>query len=381
MMSRKLQFRTVDGFMSTQKAGIEVPPEGQELLRLLERPLPQLQIAQATGRWQQHWGSLHRDLGGNWLRIAVRAAVLGIGRTGLPRIAQLWTVNPDRFDPIAPTNDEEWLVRYMPVRGDRQLRKQYPNGVPVDDVVHVMFANPVNPFWGVGLVDTAAVAMDNGIESREHNLATVRKGATPAMALIVRGLGNKNWQEVRNKVDTDISGRFNAGKMLILPGEGFEIKQLGLNPEQMQLFELLGLTDQDVATMHGVPIELVSKKSTKFDDLEVRLWQEHQDLNEEAVEIVECESQCLLPEYLDPNLWRLVPAFSDAQIKAVQAKRFSEAYQRLVDSGVPPRDASTMLGLDFGEGWDGWERPVVNAARVDLADLVAGEAGDRASDL
>lgn len=370
MMGRALQYRTADGWMSPTKAKIQVPAEGMELLDLFDRPVRSLRIAQASARWQQSWCSMHLDLSGNSMRQAVRSSALGRGRTGRPKIAELWVINPDRIEPILPGDNEAWVDRYMPRRTERELLRQFPNGIPADDLIHYMRQNPDNPYWGIGLLDAAAIAVDSGHQSWLHNLATVRNSGTPSGILLIKGLSSANDKHSQDLIAQQLTGAINAGAVLKLPAEGFDYKTIGLDLEKLQLIEMLGLSDEAVATACGVPIELITKKSTKFDDLAVRRLQEFDERCLEHSALVETETSCILPEYLDPREWRLVPSYDEAQIRAIMAERMAEPFRILTDSGVPQQVAAAQLGIDFGDGWEGWERAIIGAGRAALSDVV-----------
>jgi HK97 family phage portal protein len=365
MMERGMQRN--DGLEWKDVLPKDLPIEAIELLTLLRRPI-NIQRPQASGRWQQAWGSQHTDCAGNWIRFLVRGG-FERNRLGRKKIQEIWTIDPDRFEPVVPKEGQTWSERY--VARERTLKQKYPNGIDADDVLHYLLQNPVNPFWGLSRIQTASVQIDTGVEGPLFGLSQARRGARPSAIMTVEGMGQNNYQPWRDRIDEQMAGKQNAGKVLLMP-PGAKMEPWGFSNQDMDWLNGIKHADELVPSIFGVPIQILVPRQTKFDDLEVAIWMMHNEtVIPEATQVVESENMQLLPEFLDPAVWRMVPVFNDSQVHAIDNRRQSEAFSRLVTATVPPEEASRALNMGLKEYPD-WAVPLVSSSMIPLSEVTSG---------
>jgi len=195
--------------------------------------------------------------------------------------AELYSHRPDRMKvipgrsgiPVAYEYEVNGQKRTMPVDGE--------NGAST--VLHLKFFHPLNDWYGLSPIETAACSIDQHNAVASHNLALLQNGGRPSGALMVGKSGDKMplTTEQREILKQDVQdlyeGNKNAGRVMVLEGE-FEWKEMGLSPKDLDFIEGRNLSAREIAQAYNVPPMLVGIPGdatySNYKEARLHLWED-----------------------------------------------------------------------------------------------------------
>lgn len=161
----------------------------------------------------------HRQLGGNalwWKNI--------VG--GQP--VELWPIKPDQIQP--KVNDDGTLNHYE-YRGENQARKKK---IPPEELIHFLFTNPDNFYWGLSPLKAASRVVDSDVEAVRHNKKLLENSAISSGAFSYNdNLKRDQWEEARERVREHMK---EPGLPWIL-GNDADWNQMSYSVEDLQILE------------------------------------------------------------------------------------------------------------------------------------------------
>ena len=167
------------------------------------------------------------------------------------RAVELWNINPDMIQPIA---DREEFIKEYEVRG---LKGQPPERIPAGEVLHVMYLDPSNQYWGIAPLQVAAKTVDTDTEAINWNKVSLQNRAvTDGVFSIKEPLNEMQYNELRQQVRQQHQGAQNARMPWIL-GAGAEWQQMSLSPADMDFIEGRRMTREEICAVFQVPPPLV----------------------------------------------------------------------------------------------------------------------------
>lgn len=283
----------------------------------------------------------HIDLTGEgWLVIARNP------RSPIP--LELWPVRPDRIQPVPDPVD--FISGYMYTGPDgREI------ALRVEDVIQIRMPNPLDPYRGMGPVQSVMTEIDAARYSAEWNRNFFLNSAEPGGIIEVpNGLQDRDFNELRDRWNEQHKGVANAHRVAILEhGKWVDRK---LTQRDMQFAELRTVSRDVMREAFGAPafvlgevgdVNRATAEASKVlfaEQLTVpRLERFKGALNNDLLPLYGADAARLLEfDYDDP-----VPADATARNEEITAK--STAWKTLVDGGADPRLVSEYLGLpDLG---------------------------------
>ena len=143
----------------------------------------------------------HLDLVGECFLVVVKAGTIPI---------ELWPVRPDRIDPVPhPT---KFLAGYVYRDPDGQ---KIP--LQVDDVIHIKLPNPLDPYCGLGPVQSILVELDASYYSAQWNRNFFLNSARPGGLIEVeRRLSDEEFDEMSLRWREQHQGVSNAHRVAIV---------------------------------------------------------------------------------------------------------------------------------------------------------------------
>jgi HK97 family phage portal protein len=279
----------------------------------------------------------HQDLTGEWVLAVVRAQ-------GINLPIELWPIRPDRITPIPHPTD--FLAGYI---------YHGPNGeqVPLqlDEIIHSKLPNPLDPYRGLGPVQSALVDLDSARYSAEWNRNFFLNSAEPGGHLETDlNLEDDEFKQLTTRWREQHQGVYNAHRVAVLEG-GVKWKDRQFNMRDMQFNELRGLSREIIREAFGMHphmlglTEDVNKANAQEAERHFARW-----LVQTRVDrITEKLNRSLLPmfgttgqgvEFATP---RVVPEDREADDRERQSK--AEAFKALVEAGVDESDAAMAVGL------------------------------------
>ena len=212
----------------------EVVPN-HPLQLLLEQPNPFMSGQDLIERM-----TAHLYLGGNGLWTKVRAG--GV-------VAELWPIGPEGIRPVPSRTD--FIKQYEYQQGDGK------HIIKPEDIVHVMFVDPGNPYWGLSPLQAGARTVDTDIEAVKWNkVALQNRAITDGVFSFKEPLTKDQWEEARKQVREQHQGADNARTPWVLGGDA-EWHQMSLSPAEMDFIESRRMTREEICAIFQVPPPMV----------------------------------------------------------------------------------------------------------------------------
>ena len=174
---------------------------------------------------------------------------------------ELHILRPDRVQVVAGRSNLPSGYQYKV--GDKLM------SFPVDAItgrsriLHLKNFNPLNDWYGLSPVESAAYSIDQHNQSGAWNQALLQNGARPSGALVVRpeagngaSLSEDQYHRIKMQIDEQFSGPANAGRPLLLEG-GLDWKEMSISPKDMDFVQAKHSSARDIALAFGVPPQLL----------------------------------------------------------------------------------------------------------------------------
>jgi HK97 family phage portal protein len=209
---------------------------GHPLEALIEQPNPFMDRAIMIERMTQHL-----DLSGNALLSKVR---------GLNNIvAELWPIDPQYIKPVA--DEREFIRNYYYRNGSKEYYLQ------PQDVLHAMYVDPSNVYWGLAPLQVAAKTVDTDIEAVNWNKIALQNRAIPdGLVTFEQPLTRPQYEEAKAQVREQKQGSNNARDLWLLGG-GAKFNQMSLSPVEMDFINSRKMTREEITSIFGVPLILL----------------------------------------------------------------------------------------------------------------------------
>jgi HK97 family phage portal protein len=215
------------------KQGDEID-EGGELARLLAKPNPAFDLSDMLRR-----AVFMLDLTGDAYFTKVR--------NGAGRVVEVWPLIPDEMT-VIPGIDS--MVRAYKYRKGSITRE-----VPADDIIHLMYSNPADLYYGLAPLQACARAVDIDEESEKWQKVSLQNMAVPPGVLNLHQDGGQAEYEQAKRWMAEQEGAANARKPLVLAGMTWQ--NIGQNPVDMDYVNGRRFTREEICSAFSVPPPLV----------------------------------------------------------------------------------------------------------------------------
>ena len=210
-------------------------PAGADHLaqRLLDRPNPfwtRGELWRATETYLGLWGS----------------AFWGLERDGGGRVAEIWPLRPDRMR-VVP--DEQSYVRGFVYMSNGQQRASY---LP-EDVVWMRYFNPLEEYAGMSPMAPLRLSADMGLDSLRASRSALLNDSAPG--IFIETTDTPTDQEVLEFYER-WEARFKGVDRVRRPAflsAGMSVRNLGFSPREMEYFQNMRWSLEDVSRVYGVP--------------------------------------------------------------------------------------------------------------------------------
>jgi HK97 family phage portal protein len=257
---------------------------------------------------------------------------------------ELWPVRPDRMEPIPDPAD--FLVGYL-YRGPSGER--IPLGV--DDVLFLRRPNPIDPYRGMGAVQTILTDLDATKASAEWNRAFFLNSAEPGGIVEVdRRLDDEEFNQFRERWAEQHRGVNNAHRVAVLEN-GLKWIDRKYSMRDMQFTELRDVNREIIREAFGFPkpilgaVDDVNRANAEAADavfarwlLKPRLSRTREILNTRLLPMYGATAQGLEFDYDNP-----VPEDREADANVLTAR--ANAARTLIDAGLEPASVLAAVGL------------------------------------
>jgi HK97 family phage portal protein len=279
-------------------------------------------------------GQQHVDLTGEgWLVVGYFGSVPG----------ELWPARPDRM--IVVMDPSDFLIGYLyrgPDGSERPLRPK--------DVLSMRMPSPMDPYRGMGPVQTIMAQISGNALSAEWNANFYRNGARPGgIVKLSRRMKDSEFYKLVERWNYNHKGVANAGRTAFLE-EGDWVDPKPMSVADMQLVETsnlnrdtillaFGASKYDVGVLEDVNRASASAASSDFAERMTvpRLDRWQGMLNND-----------FLPLFPGTDGYRFVytnPVRRERAEKRADDLAAVQIFQTLVAAGVEPADAAEVAGL------------------------------------
>lgn len=279
------------------------------------------------------------DLAGNSIFKMVKVG-------GIP--VELWSIGPDG---VKPNPDPAEFIKNYTFENKAKTFKQ---DIPADEILHVMYIDPSNPFWGIAPLQVAARTVDTDIEAVNWNkVALQNRAVTDGVFSTETPLSPTQFAELRQQIRTQHQGAANARTPWVLGG-GASWQQMSLSPVDMDYIEGRQMNREDICAVFQVPPPLVGilDKANYSNMQEARrvFWLD--TIIPLLDDLKESFNRALTPYFGNDIMLDYDTSSVDALAENVNDK--IDAAQKLFGMGVPFNMINQRLdlGIDEVEGGD-----------------------------
>ncbi|MFB4273042.1 phage portal protein [Nonomuraea sp. GTA35] len=265
-----------------------------------------------------------------------------------PRMRQipleLWPVRPDRIEPVP--SRENFLAGYVYIGPDGE---QVP--LRLDEVIRLMMPNPLDPYRGMGPIQSVLSDIDAAKYSAQWNRSFFINSALPGGIIEVPGeWSDGEFEQFRDRWEEQHRGVAAAHRVALLEN-GAKWVERKFTMKDMQFTEMRGLSREIIREAYTIPkfalgiiddVNRATAEASKAWFAEMltvpRLERAKGALNSFFLPLFGDAARNLEFDYCDP-----VPADAEARDRERLSK--AEAAQRLVIAGWAPDDVADAVGL------------------------------------
>lgn len=300
-------------------------------LRVLNNPNPFMTRQELIESLQQHY----ELVGENW------TVTVPYPGTKMPQY--LWPVRPDRMVPKPHPTKFLSGYTYLGPEGEKVE-------LGLDEVIQIRRPNPVDPYRGIGAVQSILIDLDSSRASAEWNASFLRNNAQPGGIIEVpEGLEDNEYNQLVTRWNENHQGPSNAGRVAILEFGVWKDRQYSMR--DMQFAELRQVNNEIIREAFRFPkamlgtVEDVNRANAEANEvifarwlLKPRLERIKQMLNNDFLPKYGSTAQGLEFDYCDP-----VPADRELGARELTAK--VNAATALIYAGGVPESVLEALEL------------------------------------
>lgn len=305
---------------------------GQSWRRVEGHPL-ELLLAQPNEYWtaadlMEHL-VLHLYLSGN--------GIISKVRDGAGAVGELWVLSSDAVQPIL---GDSFVKGYQVNKGGKKSE------LPAEDVIHGMFSNPGNPWWGLSPLKVAAEAAEGDVLASAWNLQMLKRSMSPSGILSFKTpLTPAQLENAQQKIG-EKAGSSYAGDVLVL-GSDAEFRPFDRSRKEMDWVDGRRLSREEIALVCGVPLPLISQDASTYNNLSLArraFWRD--TIGPLLSDVQGWLNLGLAPEFGDDL--RVRPDLSEVDELSRFTPENIEAAQKLHGLGVPFNTIDRVLRLGVG---------------------------------
>lgn len=187
-------------------------------------------------------------------------AYLYLIRTGLQgkeRTAEIYSIPPDRIDPVKTQNllnpVDHWIVRL----GGGVL------DLTPSEIIHIHTYQDINDVLGISPLSPAYLSIKQQTSAREWNTSLLEKGGKPSMQInIPDELTDEEFGRIERQANRQYNGVNNIGRTMVLDG-GKTASMIGMTAQELDFNAGLIQNAREIEIALGVPSELLNDNANK----------------------------------------------------------------------------------------------------------------------
>ena len=284
-----------------------------------------------------------------FLCLSGNAVVTKLRVRGVP--AELWLLSPDAVKPIP---DEKVFIKEYQVYKEGKLYRK----MPAEDVVHVQFTNPADPYWGQAPLQAAGKAVDTDVEASNWNKSALQNRAVADGAFVFKNIISQDQFDNARQMIRDQHGGSSNARLPWIVGSDASWHQMSFSPVDMDYLDSRKFNREEICSAFGVPPALIGiMDNATLANIETSrqiFWED--TVIPLLTDIRDAFNRALVPEFGETGL-RL--NFDIKHIPANHAlfKQNVDTAWKLWNMGIPFNMLNQRLHLGFDEvpgGDDGY---------------------------
>lgn len=290
---------------------------------------------------------------------------------------EIWPMPPDRVAPV-PSKDN-WIERY----DYRPEGVEKPIPYDPQQIMHFMYVDPDNPYWGIAPLRAAAKVVDSDVEAVKWNkIALQNRAITDGVFSFSDPLTEDQYDEARRQIREQYQGSENAHTPWVLGGGG-KWNPMARTPVEMDFINGRKMNREEIAAVFQVPPVLIGildhASYANYEQAEKSFWQD--TMVNHLRDMSAALNRGLLPffdpkaaqrargQLVEPDL-RIRPDLSQVAVLQDDLNGLVNTAKLLFNMGVPFQQINDRLELGFEE-FEGWEVPWRPSTYLPNGDLPA----------
>lgn len=161
---------------------------------------------------------------------------------------EMWAVRPDRMSPVKHPTD--YITGYTYQIGSERIH------LDLEDVIFTRHPTPLDPYRGVGAIQSLMLDLGSEVEAANYNRAFFRNDATPGGIIKTdRSINDADFDKLVERWKTFHQGTSNAGRIGFLERADFIERKF--TQRDMQFTQLRMLNRDMILAAFGVPLPMV----------------------------------------------------------------------------------------------------------------------------
>lgn len=227
---RAANIASVPWTVEVQRSGKWMEDENHPLKKLIDYPNPSFDFSMMLRQW-----IYHLDLGGDAYSSKVKN---GAGKT-----VEIWPLIPDYME-ILPGRDR--LIALY-----RYRKQMVSHDIPVDDIIHLRYANPGDLYYGLSPLHAAARAVDIDEEAEKWQKISLQNMAVPPGGFVMEGeVTQEQWEQTRKWV-REQSGPDHAREPWVLANSKWQ--NMAQTSVEMDFINSRKMTREEICSAYSVP--------------------------------------------------------------------------------------------------------------------------------
>lgn len=162
---------------------------------------------------------------------------------------ELFPIGPDGIRPVPDDND---FIKEYEYKVGNQTFNMDPS-----EIMHAMYVDPGNVYWGVSPLQVAAKTVDTDTEAVTWNkIALQNRAVSDGTFTFDQPLTREQWLDARQQIREQHQGAKNARAPWVLGG-GARWQSMSLSPVDMDFIEGRKMTREEICTVFDVPPPIV----------------------------------------------------------------------------------------------------------------------------
>jgi HK97 family phage portal protein len=306
--------------------------------------------------------------GNSFVKKTIASGVEGTATLG--RVLELTPLPTQGMQPIP--DREEWLAGYA---YEGSGKKRYEP----EEIIHVMFPDPENLYWGQSPLQALARVIDTESESVDWNLYSMKnRSVDDGVFTSTSDLTKNEFDAILQILREQIQGSVNAHNPLVV-GQGFQWNPMSRTPVEMDFVEGRKMYREDVLSgFHVPPVMAGFFDQATLANAEVsrRLFWVDAVIPQFLDRIKDVFTRSLVPHFGTLGQMRVVYDLASVDALRDNTIEKSKIFVLLVKAGVPYNEAVRVAGLPLDplEGEEG-DAPFGTTTSQESTTQPQGEGG------